>query len=117
MEIALAIGYIYPDLIRWTDYEVLDDNQWEWPYIKWFNKTIKQPTQAELETAWVEVVLLQEAEESKKAKKEAILNILSETDQVNLLATVLDIVTEWTTDPVILNAKSKFNEIKAILNS
>ena len=67
MEITLAIKYIYPDLEFWTDFEVLDDNQWEWPYIKWYNKDIIQPTQEELLSAWVEVEKIQKKEEIIKS--------------------------------------------------
>ncbi len=38
MEKTLAIQYIYPDLEFWKDFEVLDDSQWEWPYIIWKHK-------------------------------------------------------------------------------
>lgn len=117
MELTLAIKHIYPTLTD-NDFMVLDNNQWEWPYIKWYSQTITQPTQAELETAWTEVVALQNAEEIKKAKREAILNVLSETDQMNMLADVLDTVTSPTPDQTIIdNAKAKFAEIKTILNS
>lgn len=62
MEIYLAIKHIYPTLTD-KDFNVMDNNQWEWPYIKWYNKEILQPTQAELETAWVEVEKIQKTKE------------------------------------------------------
>ncbi len=75
MEIALAIQNIYPTLIRWTDYEVMDDNQWEWDYIKWLNPEIPQPTQEELETAWVTV----EAEINEQERQANIRQDISDT--------------------------------------
>jgi len=118
MEISLAIKYIYPNIIRETDFNVLDDNQWDWPYIKWYNTSFKQPTQAELETAWVEVQALQQAELDKQAKKEAIDKIATLSDQLNLLASVLDTITSETPDQAIIdNAKAKFNLIQTILNN
>ena len=54
MDIYLTIKHIYPDLTD-NDFMVLDDNQWKWPYIKWYNTEILQPTQAELEVAWLEI--------------------------------------------------------------
>lgn len=118
MDITKSIEYLHPTLVFWKDYIVSDDNQWEWPYIVWHNKSIKQPTQAELETAWVEVQALQQAEQTKKDKRKAILEIASETDQLNMIAEVLNTITSETPDQAIIdNAKSKFTEIKAILKA
>lgn len=36
-------------------YHVVDNNDWVWPILSWHNDQKTQPTQAELETAWVEV--------------------------------------------------------------
>ena len=59
MNKAQAIKYIYPELTD-EDYIVQDD--WKWPYIKWYNKTLPEPTISELETAWIEVDKLQKKE-------------------------------------------------------
>jgi len=60
----------------------------------------------------------QEVKIRKGKKREAILAIASETDQMNLIASVLDTITSESPDPLIIaDAKAKFNEIKAILNS
>ena len=46
-----SISYKYPELNIWIDYSIIDN--WDWPHIEWYNKEIAQPTQAELESAWV----------------------------------------------------------------
>lgn len=123
MEIYLAIKQIYPELTD-NDFMVLDDNQWEWPYIKWYNTEIPQPTQSELETAWLEFVKLQEQEQLKKQKAEEIAKIATITDQINLIAWTLDIIVdllaetnpELLTNPWIVKSKEALNWIKNILN-
>jgi len=72
MELTRTIEYIYPNLEFHIDYIVRDDNQWEWPYILWYNKEITQPTQAELETAWLEVEKIQKLEEINNSFNEKI---------------------------------------------
>lgn len=52
MQITAAIEYIHPNLQWGVDYRVLNDSQWGWDYIEWYNTTIPEPTQAELNTAW-----------------------------------------------------------------
>jgi len=42
---------------------VRDDSQWEWPYILWYNTEVEEPTQEELDDAWIIV----EAEQLKQA--------------------------------------------------
>ena len=40
MELYLAIKHVNPTLTD-EDFMVLNDNQWEWDYIKWYNKEVK----------------------------------------------------------------------------
>ena len=68
MEISLTIKYLHPTLEFWVDYVVLNDwKEWDSDYIKWYNTDITQPTQAELESAWIE---LQEKENKLLIVKE-----------------------------------------------
>ena len=67
MEIALAIRYIHPTLEIGEDYQVLNDGEWGWDYIEWYTETPTQPTQQELDDAWV----LCSAEITKDADIEA----------------------------------------------
>lgn len=113
MEKTLAIKHIHPSLIPWVDYIVEDVEQ----NIKWYHSTIIEPTQTELEAAWLEVQAKQALEESKAAKSAQIQQIASLTDQLNLLWAVVYKLTEWSTDPEILAARTKYEQIQAILNS
>jgi hypothetical protein len=54
--------------------------------------------------------------ETKEQKRTDIVNILSETDQLNMLAEILDRMNPNPTDEFIKEAKTKFANIKAILN-
>ena len=115
MNKVLAIKNLYPNL---TDKDFMGFDRWNWIEIDWYNTEIPQPTQEELELAWIEVEKLQQAEIIKEEKAKAIENIATITDQLNLIATVLDTITSENPDPVIINeAKAKFNEIKNILNN
>lgn len=71
-----------------------------------------------IETAEYNNFLNNKAEEQIKADKRAsILAIASETDQINLMASVLDTLTSEAPDvELIAKAKDTFNEIKIILN-
>ncbi len=121
MWVTESILYIYPNLTM-EDFEVFDDGKW--PYIKWHNKEIEQPTQEEIEIAWIEVQKLQQAEMIKKEKAEQIGQIASISDQLNLTAWTLDIVVDLLAEtnpeilehPWIIESKNKLNEIKNILN-
>jgi len=81
MEKSLVIKYLFPLFIRWEDYEVFNDSQWEWDYIKWYNTEITEPTTEELETAWVTV----EAE------------LIEEQRQANITQEIADTIIEFTT--------------------
>jgi hypothetical protein len=76
MNILRSINYIYPDLEFGKDFEVIDYSDWKWPYIKWHNDIIPQPTQAELETAWEQVQIELQKEEENKHTKEKIEKVL-----------------------------------------
>ncbi len=65
MEIYLTIKYIYPSITE-EEFQVLDDNQWEWAYIVWNTTKITQPTQAELDSAWAELQIVQAKQEDIK---------------------------------------------------
>ena len=115
MNITQSILYIFPTLEFWIDF-IVEDN-WDWATLTWLNKNISQPTQAELEAAWAEVVALEEAKQLKKQKSENIATIASLTDQLNWLWAVCYKLTEWSTDPEILMARKTYEDIQAILNS
>ena len=51
MEIRFAVLHIHPTLQDEIDYTVQDF--WNWPQLTWLNTQITEPTQAELETAWI----------------------------------------------------------------
>jgi len=93
---------------------------WEWnnnQIIKWDISWHIQPTQAELETAWAEVEAIQQAEAIRQAKSEQIAQIATLTDQLNLLWRTLYKLTEWSTDPEIIEARQAYEAIQAVLNS
>jgi hypothetical protein len=79
MEITLAIKYLYPTLEFWKDFQVLDDNQWAWPYIIWNTEDPTEPTQQELETAWAACVIQEEIQ----VKMDRIYEINSELVKLN----------------------------------
>lgn len=107
-----SIKYIHPTLEFWKDYIVQDD--WQWPYIKWYNKTIPQPTQAELEIAWVSVQALQQADKDKAQKRADILKIASLEEQINMLAREVYNLTKNSNDPETVKSKQKYEAIKLI---
>ncbi len=76
MEKTLAIKYIHPTLEFWIDFEVRDDSQWEWPYIIWYNQEITEPTQEELESAWIlcekEIEVTQKIQRMEEINKELL---------------------------------------------
>jgi len=115
MDITLTVAYIYPELFFWKDF-IVEDN-WNWPELKWNHPTIPQPTQAELETAWAEVQAIQQAEAIRQAKSEQIAQIATLTDQLNLLWRTVYKLTEWSTDPEIIEARQAYEAIQAVLNS
>lgn len=117
MEIYLCIKYIHPTLTN-DDFLVLDDNQWKWPYIKWYNTEIIQPTQEELETAWVEVEKIQQDAITKQEKAESIAKIATLTDQLNMLAIIMEemVLERSTITPTMQQGLDMTNGIKAILN-
>ena len=125
MNLNLAIEYIYPDIQRWPDYEVSNQNDGNWDTIEWHTAKYTQPTQTELEAAWAEVETNNAIIAAKQAKSEAINASLWAKDkqdaiikQINLIASTLDTITSDTPDQTIITeAKTKFAEIKTILNS
>jgi len=115
MNIWESILHLYPNLEFWPDFEVIDN--WTWPVLTWYNTTIPQPTQTELETAWAEVQAIQQAEAIRQAKSEQIAQIATLTDQLNLLWRTLYKLTEWSTDPEIIEARQAYEAIQTVLNS
>ena len=115
MDYIKIIKHIYPALVFWKDFLI----QWdlENPDITRYNTTIPQPTQAELETAWVEVEAIQQAEAIRQAKSEQIAQIATLTDQLNLLWRTVYKLTEWSTDPEIIEARQAYEAIQTVLNS
>ena len=122
MNITLAIKKIYPELIFNTDFNVTD--KWNWPILTWNNIEIPQPTQAELETAWIEVEKEQNLALLKQEKATAINKIASLSDQLNLTAWITDMLVDleikrnpaFANEPWVIESKAKLNEIKSILN-
>jgi len=110
-ELQQAILHINWFLIQTVDFDIID---WQ---LTWYNPTIPQPTQAELETAWVEVEAIQQAEAIRQAKSEQIAQIATLTDQLNLLWRTAYKLTEWSTDPEIIEARQAYEAIQAVLNS
>lgn len=66
MDITLTILYLHPTLTD-DDFMVLNDNQWGWDYINWITEDPTEPTQQELDDAWVIV----QAQQVKDADIEA----------------------------------------------
>ena len=125
MEYTLAIRHIHPTLEFGKDYEVIDYSDWNWPQIKWYNKTIPQPTQAELDTAWIVVQQEEQAQLDKKQKSERINLEATLSDQLNLLAENLNLAIDELAKinpailqtPSVIAGKNVYNGIKTILNS
>jgi len=125
MEYIPAIRHIHPTLEFGKDYEVIDNSDWKWPQIKWYNTTIPQPTQAELDTAWIAVQQQEQIELLKKQKSEQIHTIATLSDQLNLLADNLNLVIDELAktnpnillNPSVISGKNVYNGIKTILNS
>jgi len=112
-----TILHIYPNLEHWVDFIVENHSDGNWDIITWYNKEYTLPTQADLETAWIDFEKAQDLVKVKKGKSEAIDKVASLSDQLNLMASVLDTLTSATPDQAIINnAKAKFAEIKTILN-
>jgi len=107
-------GFI--EYVQWIDYEVVDNSDGKWPVLVWYNKELNQPTQEELRSAWVEVEKKLKLEELKKQKSEEINSIATLSDQLNLLADVCYILTEWNTEPKILEARKILENIRVVIN-
>ena len=60
---------------------------------------------------------LKELEEVKKIKSAQIQQIATLTDQLNLLWRTLYKLTEWSTDPEIIEARQAYEAIQTVLNS
>ena len=116
MNIALSVLYIHPSLIPEKDFTVIDN--WSWPELTWLNKTIPQPTQAELESAWLEVEKLQQDAITKQEKAESIAKIATLTDQLNMLAIIMEemVLERSTITPTMQKGLDMTNGIKNILN-
>jgi len=81
MEIILTLRYLYPTLKDEIDYDVV--NLWQWDILTWLNTEITQPTQAELDTAWVTV-------EAELLEVDRQANI-----RKDIWETILDFTTIW----------------------
>ena len=92
---------------------------------KWNVDWHTQPTQAELDAAWIEVEAKQALEAAKQAKSEQIAKIASLTDQLNNMAAsieaIVDVLKVTHPDidfhPAIANWRTVYNQIKTIRNS
>ena len=73
MELSLAIKHIYPSL---TDVDFLVQDDGNWPYIKWYNTEIPQPTQAELENVWAELQVIYQEQTRQTNIRNDIANTL-----------------------------------------
>ena len=84
MELSLVIKYLHPTLEFYKDYIVIDD--WQWPILTWITTEFTEPTQAELDSAWV---IVQEITEIKVrvARMEEINKALIQLWGTNKLTT------------------------------
>lgn len=71
MNIAQTIMYLYPNAIPMQDFSVYDDGNGQ--YIKEWNLIQTQPTEAELEINWLNVVKQQKIDELNKLCEQTIL--------------------------------------------
>ena len=109
MEIYLTIKHIYPSITE-EEFQVLDDNQWKWPYIIWNTTNYTQPTQAELDAAWVECekkTRLQEIWKEMKAINEKIVQLWWASQFIT------DNVLDAVTSSKITSLVSEYNTLKA----
>ena len=53
MDITTTILYLHPTLIFWVDFKVTNDGIWGGDIITWITETPTQPTQQELDAAWI----------------------------------------------------------------
>lgn len=100
----------------WTEYEVTQED---------YNKIVSWLYKIKYEE-WIfvfednieaqELARLKEEQQVKLQKKESIDKIASLSDQLNLLAWTLYKLTEWRTEPEILEARKVYEDIQNILN-
>lgn len=113
-EASHKIDWVEITWIPIKDINLLKINNWyDITIIKWIASYYKWTRFLERQKEKEDKFIMQ----LKLEKKEAINKIATLSDQLNLLATVLDILTKWNTDPIILESKAKFAEIKTILNN
>ncbi len=114
----LESGWIYKISSEWTVFEMSDDDYnkiTSWLYIV---KKIEDKFTFENNIEAQELKVLEELNVIRKKKSEDIEKILTVSDQLNLIAEVLNTMTEPEPNlEIIANAKSKFAEIKTILNN
>lgn len=70
---------------EYVDYYVVDNSDGKWAMLVWINKEIPQPTQEELEKAWVEIQKEQEIMALKEEKRLAIEKIATLSDELNTM--------------------------------
>jgi len=91
MNISQSILQIYPALEFWIDFIVIDNSDWKWPQLEWYNTEITQPTQAELETAFMELEIIQ----NKETKIKEFKQIEAEAREKRLSYITLEMLDDW----------------------
>lgn len=109
MDITQSILYIHPTFKFWVEFKVINDWQWNWDIITWITTDHTQPTQAELDAAWVEVEKKQRLSEIGNRMREINYQIL----QLGGTAQILD---DPILDPIrtekINTLQSEYNTLK-----
>lgn len=110
MNISESILYIYPNLNFWEDFVVED--KWEGQELTWINTEITEPTQAELQTAWVEA--------EKKIQVKEKVHRMEEINKQLIQLWGTNKLTSYTNFNTIRTAKiteleTEFNEIETDL--
>lgn len=107
MNLIESILQIYPTLQFNRDF-VIEDH-WNWPILTWLNEEIKQPTQSELDSAWIIVQQEQEIIKLKKQRSVDINNIATLSDQLNEI-----METAFATIQFVAQDKPEILEVPAI---
>ena len=92
MNISQSIQKIHPTLQFDKDFIVFNNSDDKGQQLKWLNKTIKQPTKAELETAWVEIEKEEKKQEIDQETSKKILEKLGVGDKMEAVIQQLNII-------------------------
>ena len=92
MNISQSIQKIHPTLQFDKDFIVFNNSDDKGQQLKWLNKTIKQPTKAELETAWVEIEKEEKKQEIDQETSKKILEKLGVGDWIEYVIQRLDTI-------------------------